>query len=481
MRRYQTLLAAASIAALTTGCTNTLDVEPISAAGPRTGVGYVLPYTQYGMTLTWGLDSCPERGTAGGPKIALKVEAVQGSADDGNLAFMVNPQDLQSLTAVTSFTAKWHDGSNMLSTINASAEDRSAAIVGSLVKTAVKLLPLVVGAPPLPAAPGAEAPPPPPPPDCTDAARTALKAAKTAKGALETRTEAVNAATAELERLTAKAAVMGDAIDEGTKKALADAMDALSEARAAQSDAADALAAALKPITYVRKFDWPTRGDEFDGGPWALPAESLARWVTGDYEASPVYLQIERVGTFGRAPGEPYTLPAATERGLRYRMPAAGRLVACKSRPCRSTDVGSVLASFDGPVVQLGYVNVLPFRGRAFGNNSFAAEFGTDGSLRTVGYEQKSAPAEVIAAAGADAAEQIGGALDPTARLQSESAYLKALKEKRDAYEALKAKVEDPVAAQTASLGADTALINAQLANLEAQIALEERRAKTPH
>ena len=513
MKHLGILSAAVCSAALLAGCAKTLRVEPIAGNKTRTGIGYVLPFTQYATTVTWTLDYCPkpdetDANASKDARIAVKVEAIAGSADDGTLAFMIDPQELQSITAVTSFTAKWHDGRNMLSTINASVDDRSAQIVGNVVKTAVKLFPLVAGLPPLPLAPGATAPPPPPI-RCKPEARTALESAKTAKGLLKAQTALVETETATVTDLTRKVVSMGAAVDERTKKDLSDAIDRMALATAAQTEAAEAFAAALKPITYVRKLDWPENGNTFSGGPLALPLARIADWIeplqNRGVEAKPVYLQIERTGTFGRNPGrldltpraapavvdrglrrpaiEPsedaYALPAPSAPGLRYRMAAGGRLVACWRSPCGSADPGAVIARFDGPIVQLGYVNILPFRSRAFGNNSIAAEFAPDGSLKSVGYEQKTAPAESVSAALADAATQASSVLDPTVRLQSQTAYLKALKEQRDAIEGLKAKVEDSVAAETASLGADTTLINARLANIEAQIALEQLRQKT--
>lgn len=423
-----------------------------------------------------------------------------GSADDGTLAFLVDPQELQSLTSVTTFAAKWQDGRNMLSTINGSVEDRSAQVVGNVVKTAVKILPLAMG---VPSPPGA-APSVPKIIKCDDKAIDYLAKAKAAKGLLDIRNDAVDSATEVLKNVTAKVSAAGQAVDAATKKQLAKALDDLTVAKAAQTDAADALVAALKPLSYSHKFFWPQTGDEFSYGPDALPMTTLGTWIHKDdlrhVNAKLVYLQLERSGTFGRKPprldltqapaasspiaAEPgdaaYRLPGLEEKGLRYRMPAAGALVACWRSPCGSSDTEGVIAKFDATVVQLGFVNVLAFRSRPFGTNAFSADFAVDGSLKAVSYEQKAAPAEAATGALADATSQLATVLDPKTRLESQTTYLKALKERRDALEALRDKTPDPAAAEKASLDSDTALINAQIANLQAQIALEELKAKRP-
>lgn len=501
-----------SVPFMLAGCSKTLNVAEIRPEGARSGVGYVLPFTQYDITVNWRLDQCytEQDNPAGGaliqtpipPKIALKVEAAQSSADDGHLAFMVNPQDLQSLTSITSFNAKWHDGRNLFSTINASVEDRSAQIVANVVKTAVKVLPLAMGMPTGLIPPGSTAP------ACTPAALAALEASKAAKALLEARTSEFEQATAAYKTTSDRITALGTSVSESAKTDLNDALKAMGVAKRRQDAAAEALTEALKPITYTRKFRWPLDGNTFSRNPELLPEEQWRKWVLVDgveYHTRPVYLQIERIGTFGRLPprnnlsprevklaagderisplsviaGETsYRLPPLTEQGLRYRMPATGRLVACWRSPCGSEDPAGVLASFDGPIVQLGYVNVLPFRSRMFGSNSFSAEYAVDGSLKSVGYEQKAAPAEAASGALADAAGQLATVLDPTTRLQTATARLKALNEYKDALEATQDQVENPLVTQAAALNVETAFINAQRANVDAQIALEESRAK---
>jgi hypothetical protein len=486
------------------GCTKTLQVQQIEPAKSRNGIGYVLPFTQYNVTATWRLSYCPDPAKPdadGGklPKISLKVEAAAGSADDGTLAFMINPQDLQSFTSVTAFTAKWQDGRNLLSSINVSVEDRSVQIAGNVVKAAVKLLPLLAGAPGAARPAGVM--------ECSRAAAEALPVAAKAKALVDTRSAAVEAGTADVKRLTAKVATMGASVDKGSRDALGNAIDALVDAQAALTDATEKLTAALRPISYVYKFQWPDRGDTFSYGPAQLPDQVRSGWLTPQAFAvvkpRPLYLQIERSGTFGRVPevkdltADPvletrgpiltsagdtasYRLPDSTDRGLRYRMPAAGRLVACWRSPCGFADTEAVIASFDGPIAQLGFVNVLPFSTRAFGTNSFSAEFAGDGSLKTVSYEQKAAPGEGLTGALAEAATQFATVLDPTARLESQTAYLKALKERSDALDALKVEAVDPAVSEKSGLDTDTALINARIANLQAHIALEELRARQP-
>lgn len=469
------------VLATTTGCSRDLRVKSISENSERVGIGYVLPFTQFAIVESWSLDYCfdPETAKPDAPKeprVTVKVEATPTSVEDGSLAFIMDPQDLQTLTNVAAFNAKWYEGTNMLSSINASSEDRTAQIIGNLTKIAIKLVPLFGG--------GLTASTASNDPDCTAAGLAAWRKAAKARTALKAATDDVETATAEVKRLTEKVAQQGANVDDATKNDLGKAIDRLVQANVAQANAAEAFGEAMKPISSTRKFRWPTDSNSFSRGP-DNPPEPVRSWLNGQGIAKlrPIYLQIERSGTFGRdplacGPGPcPDPRPASELAGLRYRMPVAGRLVACSMTPCRSLGDG-VIASFEAPIAQLGYVNVLRFRGQTFGNNSFGAEFTQNGSLKMVAYDQKSAPGEGATGAGADSVGQLSDAFNPTARLNAQTAYLKALKERRDAEQALKTDPNSWVAAETAALGADTALINARIANLNAQIALEELRAR---
>ncbi len=502
----------ALLATLVSGCTGTMTSAPMTPAGPRVGIGYVLPYTNWSVTVAWRLDYCPDRAnpTANNGKdaaLAVKVDAVAGSADDGALQFLINPQDLQTPTSITTFGAKWHDGRNVLSSINASVEDRTGQVIGNIVKTAVKIIPLAAGMP-APGAPVTQGATPSATRFCLPAAAAALEEAEMATALVVTRQGELKTRTVTLMALSRKVAAMGSAIDDATKTALAVALDDVVRATRNSTAAEEALSEALEAISYTRELTWPSGGDVFSSGPITVDPNRISSWVQldspDDVPLREVYLQIERAGSFGREPSradmrprEPgttlaadrsnpirtnagvasYRLPDATSKGLRYRMSALGTLVACSRSPCGSEDRAGRIAEFAGPVAQLGYVNVLPFKSRAFGSNSFTAEFGVDGSLRSVGYEQKSAPAEGATAAVADAANQLSGVLDPTARLQAGTAHLVALKSRRDALEALREPKDDPIATETSALGAERALLDARLARLQAEIALEQLQA----
>lgn len=483
MKRSTGILTIGLASMLASGCTKSLQSESLSPTGSRVGIGYVLPFTQYAMAVTWRLDYCPADGTAEekAARVVVKTEATKGSADDATLAYMIDPNDLQSITNITTFGAKWIDGTNQLASINASVEDRTGQIIGNLTKTAVSAIKLLAG----PGAAGDTYTP------CSDTAKAALAKAKTAKAELDLKTTAVEAATEELASIKKVVDALGDSIDDATRKRYADAITKLTVAQETQNVATEALAKAQKAISFTRKFSWPADGNTFSSSGYDIDPATLTKWIPGG-KAPSIFLQIDRIGSFGRSPTAPGTAaPASTLKGLRYRMPAKGQLLVCTKAQCglnsaigvdqpSHLDHASILANFEGPVAQLGYVNVLSFKTRTFGTNSFSAEFNGDSSLKSVSFEQKAAALEQATGVLADTSSQLATALDPTTRLKAKTDYLKALKDERDAQAGLVPAAADPNAQSVSTLNSETSLLNAHIANLEAQIALDALKAKRP-
>jgi hypothetical protein len=202
-------------------------------------------------------------------------------------------------------------------------------------------------------------------------------------------------------------------------------------------------------------------------------------------ESDPVYFAIERIGTFGRDPAlspQPAE-PDQALKGIRYWMPAQGRLLVCKALPCASNNIEAILVKADGRISQLGYIGVMPVHTKAFGSTSFSATFDAVGGLKTAGYEQKAAPAVVASGAFASAADQVApvlAALSPAARVKRETVALEAAKKQRDALAALQADPNQATRDAATALEADTALLQAEISNRQAKAALDALAAAQP-
>jgi hypothetical protein len=329
----------------------------------------------------------------------------------------------------------------------------------------------------------------PPPSACTDEAKAALTTVQALTGELDSSNADVAAATDTVLSLAARVARMGPSVDEATSKQYGAALAKLDNLVEVQGGLAARLAEAVKPITFQRVVRWPERSDCFESRAGdEIPSDTLNKWFkAGQAPADPpkAYFRIERSGSFGVDPTSCPAVAAAPDpatrtvvSGIRYRMPAKGRLVACKRAPCTSDDPANGIVLVEGAVAQLGYINTLPVETRAFGANSFSAEFRPAGGLASAGYAQTSAPLEGATGALAGAAEGLAPLLDPSARLARETAYLKALKDRRDAAAALQPAAAAPNADALAGLDADTTLLNAQITKLQAELTLRELQAK---
>lgn len=458
------VLAAATMLA---GCSHNLVVRPSAAADGASGVTYVLPFTQFATSVTWRVASCAPI------KITAKAETQESAVPDGVHAYTIDPASLQTLTSIGAFKATYADGGLMLSSINVSSEDRTGQIIGNVASGIAKLAAFPIGR----VAPSGEVV------TCSEQVAKAVDEVQLKTRVLDTLNGQMAALTADLQKLAGRAAAMGNAVDEPTKAAIAAKMDQLEAKKLEQDGAAQALAAALKKITFTQVINWPENSSQLrNGAAYTLPKEAISRWFSGGtpdeaVRQSSVFMDIERLGTFGKPTTSP-TLPgsaAVSGEGIRYRIPGMGRLRVCASSACAQQD-SVLLLERRGQIAQLGYVHVLPVRNRTFGSTNFAAEFTTAGALKSVGYEQKAAPAEGASAAFANAADLAAKTFSPTARLEQQTAYLTALQKRNETLSAV-----EPASAsaeELQSLAADNALRQAQIQNVQYQIAQQTLAAQ---
>jgi hypothetical protein len=475
------------------GCATSVTVQPFDGEEEYlAGVPHILPFTQYKATITWRVTECVAA-TASAPstvKIGTKVEIVDGYADDMSQAYLIDPTQLESALSISNFRVTYFEGRNQISTINASSEDRTAQVITSVAAGVGKLA--------VAAAAGGGAGPQ----ACSDEVAEAVSAVDTMETDLETLNGRVKAAQAALKAVTDKIATMGASVDDASRAQLATAIDTLTNETRAQAAKVRELAEQLALISRKQEVRWPEASDVFRSAALSLPGETLDRWAsvttatrTSLLASTEVYFSIETIGSFGRLPQPPVTLPPGQDgrtidpaspsravEGLPYRIPANGRIVACATSPC-SSDSSDIYASLQGPVAQLGYVNVLPIRTRRFGNTVFAAELTPIGGLKSAGYEQKTAAAESMATAfngvvdaGVSYLNYRAG--DETRAQEADLAQLNYLQQRQAA---LRAQLDDPNAAiveATEALSAETELDRARIASVETQILLIESRRR---
>lgn len=468
MKRVVTFALLAS--ALTSGCARELVVRSEAAAQYTRGLPVPLAFTQYEVKATWRVASC----TVPGAAVALTVDASPHIAIDDSHSFFIDPTSLAGPLTRSQLQVFYFENGTLRS-INAEAEDRTGAFVGNVARIVGQLAPLGSGA----AGSRSLADPQDSIDDfCRDETRDALARVSSLKSQLDDATALVDQATGRVLQLAAVAAQMGDAVDPVTSRDYGAATRELNRVRDVQAGLIAQLSNALRPITHQQTIRWPEVPTEFDRPQALAPGNVLSRW----FEAVPAeanreaYLRIE-----GARPGAAATPAAAANvperiEGIPYRVPRPGRLVMC-SKPC-GTDGAERRPLVEGMVAQLGPIAVLPVRNPAFGSTAVSAEFRPDGSLATAGHAQRAAPLEQASAALAGAAGDIVPLIDPVQRLARETAYLEALKERRDAWAALNPAPTSAAQTERAALEADTSILNAEISNMQARLTLQELQAR---
>lgn len=478
--------------ALSAGCTS-VDVTRVDPANPRTRVGlpYPLPMTQYRLQLVRQVVGC---GSDIKLSASTKVEEAR-NAPDPLQQFVIDPASLGSLTKTSEIKAEYHPN-GLVKAINATAEDKTAEIIGTIGGIGVKIASLAAG---FGAEAGQEA--------CTDEVVQALEKVAAQKPKLALATQKVEEKTAELKRLKEKAATLGTLIDEGSKSQLSTAYDQLTAAIEAQKAEARALAKLMEPLSHVQVVQWPPDGDT-GRGVFPFDRALLKRWKRPGGDEDPaaaeaieqelrkldIYAQLIPLTGTGRrleterplrpfqnaAGGDPSPNPGAAFKtaadtvvpslGIPFRQPDLGWLRLCSSAHCDSG--GDPLADQRGNVSQMGYIYYLPCESRAFSSTSCSFELTEDGWLKSMGTAEKKA----VLAEGLGAVEDLlgkAGAIQSTLQGADTAAYKRKtdeLKAEAEYRAAQKAMIESP----TAPLAARTELARAEKEALEAEAELAE-------
>lgn len=465
-----------SILVLCSACTTSLKVQRVDPAKPSTRVGapYPLLFTRYKIEVTRQVAGC-------GPELKVLVKAeIKGfeGAPDPKQLFVLDPNSLASPVKISEVKLEYLP-SGAVSSLNGSAEDRSAQVISNVVATAVKMVSIAA---PILMAMGEEAEAQAQ--ACSPAVLAARRVVIEKTPIVEAAIKLVDSRTEEVNTLNKKVASMGSNIDERTKAALGKDYDALAAAVDDLTDKKAALEKALKVITYVETVHWPDNGDMPKGESQLLPAV-LSRWLTVDTDPDArkkfaVFFNLEGIGSTSRDLAKEDVVD--TQLGVPYRQPVLGRLTVCAGEPCGGDNLP--IAETVGDVLQLGYVYYLPCESRPFTSISCSFAMTDTGQLKSMGTAQKAASAEGLSGAAKDTVTQLGSlqetlASAKTNRLVAQTAALKAEADYAAAAAALQPDPSKSDKDETAALKASIDLLNAKRAQLEAEAALSEALAKS--
>lgn len=499
----------ASVVTLTifmASCTTQVKVRP-DGAGPfsamaaesaRAGIDYGLPMLQFKLNVKSMLSKCQK--DDGTPEVAFTSKVTAEPHYVVGERFVVDYQALSSWTKVSAFELATFDN-GAIKSINASAEDQTAAIIGDVVKTGVSIASLASGVP-LTVSGGGNASQQPPGDvkSCSpDTVRT-LKDIEATADALDGATKALTKLTDLVARLERSASI--NAITDEDKVALKKAQDNVVSQMKVVKKLDASLTELSDRVTVSGEILWPNTSKDrvLAAQPSPKNAAALMALFVDDpagvpkakiTEAMNLVARIEE--TVGNPPQDSQDKNKLSESeswGILYRAPIPARLLVCNVQNVEDCKVGgasSVIVSNEVMAPQLAPLRLLPYSSGAFQNNSLKVTFRENGSVATFGYDEKasrakalsgsveSALASAVAYRDAREADKDKAAADAKAE---EAATEKAKLDKLDAeisflektkkLEELKKPAEVPVDAD-AAVKAETARLNAQLAMLEAK------------
>lgn len=464
------------------GCTSGLAIQKIEPGANVVGYPHRLKFTQFETAVTWRVIQCEATGEQG-LKLKISAESKDKATPDPAQYYVIDPRSLQGPFRHTEFTMEWYDD-RATKTINSSVDDQTAAAITGALSAVAKLA--SVGLAPFGGARG----------ECSKDVRDALADIDGPNGveALTKRAQKeVEAQTAVVTRLTAKAGAAGAAVDDSVRKELAAAQNLL-EARNAVLAAEQArLKRLLDVLADTRTVTWPLTGTEFASTRPLLPsAEAMERWNMNDQDtAAHVYFGLLPLDG-GALPTKEFVEAQGLPRppGVPYREPRPMRMYVCNPEPCGADaaklDAGANLVkASDVQVLQGGTMFYLPFEARTFAHIKSSAGFSQAGVLTAAGASQPRGAGSGAVEALKGAAEQTAAIVTnsraaETARIVAQTDELKAKKALADAKAGLNPVPLDQKQAAILAFQVDATLATAERTKLEAEAALAAARAQLP-
>lgn len=485
------LLAATMLATLA-GCTTHLESGLADPANPQTrkGIAYFLPVTRFDADVTWTVTDCDDKG----PVLAEKIVARTQTEPDPDALQVIDYASLNAFTKTSGVKVEFYD-SGAIKSINATAEDRTGAIIGHAVSAASKIASGFV----VPGVAGVVA-----------ANTTCSEAVTKALGAVDGLSDAVDLATRELEiaqdtleTLTARLAQAKSGKNDNAVAALKAQVVVVEEKKRALQLAQEALAPVMKVLTYTGSTSFTANSANATSDAVTVPESVWQKWLPNPspetkktkQRENAVYVQLtspagwqngKDIEDIGASPS------VIREAGIRYRVAVPAKLIGCLGNPCTlapdqegtpGKPVGKPMAV---RVLNRGTTFYLPFASKGFSNGALEARFAENGTLTFASYDQKTAPGEAIAAAADSAAGDVGGVIKGIraghkTELQETKEQTDLVKAQNDLALARAAQVKSPNAAteeKAASVEAETKVLEAQVARANAEIALRKAEAE---
>lgn len=486
MRGWTTLFLIACLGL--PGCTTSLvsREQRTLPAGVRPGVAYRLPVLQYRLTARFTLAGCAadDKGL-----LPLRIETTAEATTIEGEARVIDYERLGSATKTTSLAIDFHEGTQLLKSINAQVTDHGPEIAANVVKTAAMVGRLATGLPG-PAGGGNQAQVAPRV-RCKAGVAELVAAAGAARKAIADFPETSQAVADRLAVHTARAQ-LGVLTAAEKRRAAADVQ--LSKDLAKQLAGLTKTAADLdKRLTFTAEWRFP---EEAEGSKVLQAPDELMKWLTALLDGAPADLGAQANRTLLSASLLALTAPPACDPaddadrcrgvslddGVVYRVAAPGRLKVCAGADAAICDRDpQPLLATTALVPQFGPRQVLRLHNGWGEDNELSATFSAAGTLTSFRYLTKSASAQKASAVVLDAATQAVAFADARrAQEASEKAAdaAEAAAKSKAETDAIQHQIEvltktgELAALQSRQADAARAAVDAQTSALAAQVAL---------
>lgn len=470
-----TAAAAAICTIILGGCTTRLSVAPLSGSGAVVGAPFPLYFDQFRLSVNYQLAKCDKE-----LEIKTSVEIVERirSADPDH-SYVIDPTSLAAFNKAAEANIKYF-ASGMPSSINAKADDRTAEIVGSLVKSAAGIAKLAAGA-----AGAAEV-------SCTKEATDALKALAALTKSVKGRTAAVKTAQDVFDKRKAQVDAAGAAVPAALRKQFTLDYMALQAAVQALADTKKSLDAAKKALSVSVSTQWPETGMQMSDEitPTSDQLNPLFdKWIKGgaaavsinpaDLASMAIELKVEaeqKKSPYVEQAGSAALAASDLDKGIPYRNPQWG-IFRVKTKD--ENGKWEVAEEKRYEFLQLGRIFLLPCVSKPLTSISCTLAFNENGRVIEAGSASSKAPGEV-------AAGMLGTVVSEGTALKT-SLDGRALKAKQD--ELALIEIDGKIAAARKALVTappsqkqqweeEIAMLDAERRLIEARQALDEAKAK---
>ena len=485
------------------GCASKLDVSPVTNS-PVQGVVYSLPMTEFHIETSYQAVGC-DKNDQTKFKVKATIDFESEQVNDPLNTYKIDLASMSQFTNKASTEVEFHEGTQLLKSINAKSEDSTIPFVSSVASTVLNVLTsnvtanraLIVGVtPPSVCSPGTPAVVPPGTVPANLPKRAGegvlhfkLRQIKAQKDVVEAKTSELEDATKTVVEAAREQAELSPAVDPNVDAKLLRAVKLQKVTAAELAIESATLEKMTDAVSAKKEVIWPKCSFDLNKTTVAkLTSNDVQKWTDQTFGADPgmtldeydIHLSVSRlrgagsISTSACGTANPPRTRRTNLMGLYYRNPETALLTFSRDYDDGGTPKTETIKQVRAPVAQLGFVNSLKIETRPFQSADFSATFAKTGAVLSAGYVETGTPAAALSTALDEIAEGYSTLVDARAgeelaRQENEQKIAEAKLAAAKAEQDLDALTQSTIEEETSTIEAETALIEAEIAQIEAE------------